>query len=57
MLPAEAVTEFTALYKKNFGKELTFDEASELANKVFIFFKTVLKPAPKEDIYGKSKQQ
>ncbi|EKD99946.1 MAG: hypothetical protein ACD_22C00128G0002 [uncultured bacterium] len=44
MLPKEAVTEFAELYLKNFGIQLTQEEAVEKATRVFNFFKTIIRP-------------
>ncbi|MBI2414377.1 hypothetical protein HYV31_00825 [candidate division WWE3 bacterium] len=44
MLPKDAVTEFAGLYLKNFGVQLTSEEAEERANRVFNFFKTIIRP-------------
>ncbi len=42
VLPEEAIKEFIQIYKKNFGVELTFQEATDKATRVFLFFKMLL---------------
>jgi len=44
MLSQQAVFEFQQIYKKNFGLEISFDEANEKARKFLELFKIVFKP-------------
>lgn len=48
MLPAEAVQEFKQIYQNEIGKELSDQEALELAISFFNFTKAVYKPIPQE---------
>ena len=45
MLPREAVIEYQDIYKKLDGVILSFEEASEYANKLFNFVELVTKPS------------
>ncbi len=47
MLPKEAIFEYIDIYKKNHGKDLTFEEASIQAHKLIRFFQIITKPYPK----------
>ncbi len=50
MLPKEAVEEFKQIYKKEVGVELTDEQATDKANRLFRFMKVITKPiAKKED--------
>lgn len=44
MLCKEAIEEFIAIYHKNFGIQLAFEEAEEKANKFFNFMKLIIRP-------------
>lgn len=48
MLPKEAIFEYQAIYKKLYGKDLTFEEASQKALDFFQFFRTIYRPIKKE---------
>lgn len=43
MLSQQAISEYQEIYKKHFGKELSFDEAKIEAEKFLRFFKLILK--------------
>lgn len=42
-LPEEAIKEFIQIYKRNFGVELTLQEATDKATRVYLFFQMLLK--------------
>lgn len=44
MLSKQAIVEFQHLYKKEFGLELSFEEAAEQANNLLQLYKIVLTP-------------
>jgi hypothetical protein len=44
MLSQESVLEFQRIYKKNFGVEISFDEAREQGMRLLKLFKIVYKP-------------
>lgn len=44
MLCKEAIEEFIAIYHKNFGIQLAFEEAEEKANKFINFMKLIIRP-------------
>lgn len=44
MLPDEAIKEFQEIYKKEFGEEISKEEACERAERLFGLFKAVYKP-------------
>jgi hypothetical protein len=44
MLSQESILEFQRIYKKNFGVEISFDEAREQGAKLIDLFKIVYKP-------------
>ena len=43
-LPDEAIKEFIAIYKKQFGVELNMTDGREKAQKLFNLFKVITKP-------------
>ncbi len=43
MLPHEAVTEWKAIYKRETGLDITIEEASTQANRMFLFLQTITK--------------
>ena len=45
MLPVEAVIEWKELYKKETGTEISIEEATTRANRMFRFLKTITKPS------------
>ena len=45
MLPEQAILEFKALLEKKLGKQVTMEEATEMAIQFFNFMKVVLTPA------------
>lgn len=47
-LPDEAVEEYRELYKKQYGEELSLEDAREKAEGFLNFFKTIHKPIKKE---------
>ena len=55
MLPESAIREFMALYKKYFGKAISYEEAQILANDL-INFLWVLLPSNKDE-YEKTKNK
>jgi hypothetical protein len=59
MLSKQAVDEFKALYKKEFGEELSDSEAHEKGLRLINLIKAVYKPIPKihkdDDSKGKRK--
>jgi len=44
MLSKQSIFEFQQIYKKNFGVEISFDEAREQGVKLIDLFKIVYKP-------------
>jgi hypothetical protein len=48
-LSREAIDEFKAIYKDEFGVELTDDEVQEIAMRLLRFFGILHKPLPGED--------
>jgi len=59
MLPVEAVIEWKELYKKETGTDLSFEEATTRANRMFRFLKTITKPSSSnklKDCKGGEKQ-
>lgn len=59
MLPKSAILEYMEIYKKNHGKEISFEEATKQANKLIRFFQIITKPYPKSWIKqgGKERDQ
>jgi hypothetical protein len=45
-LSREAINEFKAVYKEEFGRVLSDDEAREMALRLLNFLKFLLKPTP-----------
>lgn len=45
----EAIEEFQQIYKETYGKEISFDEASEKASKLLKFFNIIYKPIKEFD--------
>ena len=41
MLPKEAILEYQEIYRNQYGIKLTFEEASEYANKLFNFVELI----------------
>ncbi len=48
MLSKKAIDEFKAIYKKEFGQEISDAEAQEKGMKLLRFFKIIYKPIPKK---------
>lgn len=46
-LPKDAIKQFIKIYKKEIGKELSFEDATVQANKFFNFLKLITKPQNK----------
>jgi hypothetical protein len=44
MLSKSDIKEYQEIYKKEFSKEITFEEAERQANKLFLFIKTIFRP-------------
>ena len=44
LLPDQAIHEFIAIYKKEYGKSINFKEATSRANNLFLLYRAVLKP-------------
>ena len=44
MLCKEAVIEWKSIYEKQTGQEIGFEEATDRANRMFRFLKTITKP-------------
>jgi hypothetical protein len=59
MISDEAVKEYQKIYKKQFGKEISKDEARLQGGKLIQLFKVIYRPIPKEketkDYNGKSR--
>ena len=45
MLPKEAILEYQAIYENLYGIKLSFEQASEYANKLFNFVELITQPA------------
>lgn len=48
MLSKQAIEEFRVIYLKQFGKELSFADATKQANSLIRLYKTVLSPLKNE---------
>lgn len=48
MLSKQAIEEFRVIYFKEFGKELSFADATKQANSLIRLYKTVLSPLKNE---------
>lgn len=48
MLPKEAILEYQAIYKKVFGKDISYDEALEKGTELIKLFQLIHKPIRKE---------
>jgi len=48
MLPRDAITEFQEIYKAELGIEISYEEASERAEKFRHLFKLIYQPIPKD---------
>lgn len=48
MLSPDAITEFRELYQDELGIEISYEEASERAEKFLRLFKLVYQPIPKD---------
>lgn len=57
MLPKEAITEFKKLYKKNYGVELSDEEAVFRANNFVNFYKAVYSDPPFGRVETRDKKQ
>jgi len=47
-LPKEAIEEFKEIYKKESGKEISDQEALEMATNLLTLFSAIYRPIPKE---------
>jgi len=47
MLSKEAIDEFKAIYRKEFGEEISDAEAGELGESLILLFKVIYRPIPK----------
>ena len=47
MLSKEAIDEFKAIYRKEFGEEVSDAEAGELGESLISLFKVIYRPIPK----------
>ena len=48
MLPKEAVVEYQEIYKKVYGKEISYERALEQGTKLIRLFEIIYHPIPKE---------
>lgn len=48
MLPKEAILEYQGIYKKVFGKEISYAEAIEKGTELIKLFQLIYKPIKKE---------
>ena len=48
-LSKEAIREFKEIYKKDTGKELSNQEALDMATNLLTLFKAIYRPIPKEE--------
>lgn len=53
MLSDEAIAEYQKIYKKQYGKDLTKEEAIAQGIRLLNLFKIIYKPIPKERIVKK----
>jgi hypothetical protein len=47
-LSKEAIEELKEIYRKEFGKEISDEEAQEMGIRLIRFFKIILRPIPRE---------
>jgi hypothetical protein len=57
MLSRDAITEFQELYQEELGIEISFEEASERAEKFLHLFKTVYQPIPEDWLKNHAKER
>lgn len=53
MLCKEAIFEWKKIYEKKTGKSISFEEATERANKMFRFLKTISKTFNSNKLFNK----
>ena len=54
-LSKQAIFEYQAIYKKQFGKEISLEDAQEQATKLLRLFKLIYQPISKKWITNKNK--
>lgn len=47
LLPREAILEYQEIYKKEFGQEISYDDAREQGTKLLRLFGLIYRPIPK----------
>lgn len=57
MLSEQAIKEFQAIYKKEFGEDISYAEASEKGTKLIRLFKIIYRPIPKGWPYKKGSEK
>ena len=53
MLPKEAILEYQAIYKKVFGKEISYEQALEKGTNLIRLFQLIYRPIPKSQPFSK----
>ena len=48
MLPKEAILEYQAIYKKVFGKEISYEQALEKGTNLIRLFQLIYRPIPRK---------
>jgi hypothetical protein len=57
MLSRDAITEFQEMYQEELGTEISYEEASERAEKFLRLFKTVCQPIPEDWLKKHAKEK
>ncbi len=53
----EALEEFKRIYRKEFGKEISDEEALEMAQRVLVFFSLIYRPLPDQEEPNQAQQR
>lgn len=56
-LSREAILEYQEIYKKEFGQEISYDDAREQGTKLLRLFNLIYKPIPKSWLVQPQKKQ
>ncbi len=56
LLPREAILEYQEIYKKEFGHDISYDDAREQGTKLLRLFGLIYKPIPKSWLVPQKKQ-
>jgi len=52
-LPKKAIEEYQTIYKRTFGKTISYEKAEMEGIKLLMLFKLIYKPIKKEEVIGK----